>query len=80
MRSVTPPITISNASAGAPPRTNATSVLVPPMSKVAIASKPAWLAIHAAPATPALGPDKAVRTGSRTASSTDIVPPFDWLM
>jgi hypothetical protein len=79
-RSGTPPISRSKARPGRPSRTKATSVLVPPMSKVAIASKPAWAAIHAAPATPALGPESAVRTGTRAASSTDIVPPLDWLM
>ena len=40
-RSVTPPISRSNESAGRPSRTKATSVLVPPMSKVAMASNPA---------------------------------------
>jgi hypothetical protein len=34
-------------------------------------------ASHTAPITPALGPDSTVRTGARTASSIEMVPPFD---
>src|SRR5207245_1087250 len=40
-RRMTPPISRSNASSGVEPRTRATSVLVPPMSKVAMSSYPA---------------------------------------
>ena len=34
---------------------------------------------HAAPITPALGPDSTVRTGWSAAAATEMIPPLDWL-
>jgi hypothetical protein len=60
--------------------TRATSVEVPPMSKVMIDSNPAAPATQAAPITPALGPESSVRTGTSRAAATEMIPPLDWLM
>ena len=59
------------------PLTNATSVEVPPMSKVITRSKPLRRAIAAAPTTPPAGPDNTVRTGWRAADSSAVMPPLD---
>src|SRR5688572_7790930 len=50
------------------------------MSKVISDDTPADRAIHAAPITPALGPDSSVRTGCSAAAAIEMIPPFDWLM
>ena len=50
------------------------------MSNVMIESIPAAALTHAAPITPALGPDSSVRTGCSAAAATEMMPPFDWLM
>jgi hypothetical protein len=49
-----------------PPCSSATSLLVPPMSKVMRFSKPAMRPMACAATTPVLGPDSTVRTGSST--------------
>ncbi len=59
------------------PAASATSVLVPPMSKVIRSAKPASRPTSCAPTTPVEGPDSTVRTGSRAACSKPITPPFD---
>ncbi len=79
-RSGMPSISRSKASVGAPSLTKDTSVLVPPMSKVTSEDSPRCRPSQTAPITPALGPDSTVRTGARTASSREMVPPLDWLM
>ena len=67
----------SAAMRGTPPSTRATSVDVPPMSNVMIGSRPTWPATHAAPITPAAGPESSARTGRAAASATEMMPPFD---
>src|SRR5882757_3288089 len=59
------------------PERSATSVDVPPMSKVMTLSMPANSAAYAAPVTPPAGPDKIVVTGSRAAFAAEITPPLD---
>ncbi len=58
----------------------ATSVDVPPMSKVSSRSMPARRAMLSAPVTPPAGPDKMVRTGSRAAAGAERMPPEDCMM
>src|ERR1019366_7906164 len=57
------------------PCTAATSVEVPPMSKERIFRNPLRPAIAAAPTSPPAGPDNTVRTGSRAADSSAVIPP-----
>ena len=54
-----------------------TSVDVPPISKVRIASYPAARATSHAPTTPPAGPLRMVRTGSRADTRAEMLPPFD---
>src|SRR6476660_7155426 len=56
---------------------NATSVDVPPMSKVMMFAKPDAFADRSAPTTPPDGPERIVRTGSRAARSAEMLPPDD---
>ena len=79
-RTVWPAMVRCGVIAGRPCSTRATSVDVPPMSKVMIDSMPAARLSQAAPITPALGPDSRVRTGACAAAATEMMPPFDWLM
>src|SRR5262245_20474718 len=60
-----------------PDLNKATSVEVQPMSKVMMLAKPDPFADLKAPTTPPDGPDKIVRTGSRAASSAEMLPPED---
>src|SRR5262245_50108311 len=60
-----------------PPSHKATSVDVPPMSKVMTFEKPAAVADRKAPATPPEGPERIVRTGSFAARSAEMLPPED---
>ena len=57
-----------------PSRHKATSVEVPPISRVSTFGKPAFLAIWSAPATPPAGPDITAYTGRSWASGSDISP------
>jgi hypothetical protein len=66
----------SVVSVGAPSRTTATSVEVPPPSRVITESVPAVRAISAAPRAPAAGPDSTVVIGWWTTSAADSTPPL----
>ena len=68
---------VSGPSAERPSAISDTSKLVPPMSPVTTFPKPALLAMCPAAMTPAAGPDRAVRTGRRHATSTSMTPPLD---
>ena len=69
----------SVVSVGSPSITTDTSVDVPPPSEVSTRSKPATLAISAAPSAPAAGPDSTVVIGWCTTSSADSTPPLDFI-
>ena len=56
---------------------SATSVDVPPMSKVMRFLYPATRAARNAPTTPPDGPERIVRTGSSAAAVAEILPPED---
>src|ERR1051325_2830927 len=56
---------------------SATSVDVPPMSKVMMFGDPAASATRKAPTTPPAGPDKILRTGSFAADWGERLPPED---
>src|SRR6266851_820922 len=72
------PATIDSFVSRIPSRSHsATSVEVPPMSKVMMLAKPAARAERNAPTTPPAGPDRIVRTGSLAAASAEILPPED---
>ena len=72
-----PSTSVSGASAGSPPRTSATSVLVPPMSKVMRSPRPERAACRTAPTTPAAGPlNSAVMAVLRIAAAGSR-PPLD---
>src|SRR5216683_493391 len=62
------------------PSTRATSVDVPPISRVMACLKPEAPATNAAPTTPAAGPERRVRAASRRAVALEIEPPFDCMM
>src|SRR3954470_8535408 len=66
-------------SVGSPSITTDTSVDVPPPSEVSTLSKPAPLAIRAAPSAPAAGPESTVVIGWCTTSSADSTPPLDFI-
>ena len=66
-------------SVGSPSITTETSVDVPPPSLVSTRSKPATLAISAAPSAPAAGPDSTVVIGWCTTSSALSTPPLDFI-
>ena len=66
-------------SVGSPSITTLTSVEVPPPSQVSTWSKPASLAISAAPSAPAAGPDSTVVIGWCTTSSAESTPPLDFI-
>ena len=59
------------------PSTSDTSVEVPPMSKAMMFSNPLARAVAAAPTTPPAGPESTVRTGSRAAVASAVMPPED---
>jgi hypothetical protein len=61
---------------GSLPGQSATSVLVPPMSKVMMSVNPANWATNCAPTTPPAGPDKAVRAACSPAVWALIMPPL----
>src|SRR5215216_1996802 len=61
----------------ASPRQSATSVEVPPISKVMMSRMPAAAQTLSAPTTPPAGPDSMARTGSEAAAAADTDPPFD---
>src|SRR4051795_3615351 len=64
---------------GSPSTTTETSVEVPPPSQVSTLSKPAALAIRAAPRAPAARPLRAVGIGWGTTSSALTPPPLDFI-
>ncbi len=67
----------SRPATGPAASTSATSVEVPPMSKVMIGKQPARAATACAPTTPPAGPERIVRTGSRAAVAAPMMPPED---
>ncbi len=69
----------SVVSVGSPSITTETSVEVPPPSQVRTLSKPATLAISAAPSAPAAGPESTVVIGWCTTSSAESTPPLDFI-
>src|ERR1700722_7379435 len=66
--------------AGSPLDTTQALAVVPPMSNAMRSDRPRRSPSHAAPVTPAAGPDSVVRTGCTTAASTLMMPPFDWVL
>src|ERR1051325_4686614 len=56
---------------------NATSVEVPPMSKVMMFAKPPAAPARRAPTPPPAGPDRIARTGSLAAAAAEMRPPDD---
>ncbi len=60
-----------------PSFSSATSVEVPPMSKVIRSGMPTMRPSSCAATTPVEGPERTVRTGSRAACSNPITPPLD---
>ena len=73
------PTVASVVSDGAPERMTATSVEVPPPSRVTTSSKPAAWVTAAAPSAPAAGPDSTVVMGLRATWSADVTPPLDFM-
>ena len=73
------PTVASVVSDGAPERMTATSVAVPPPSRVTTSSKPAAWVTAAAPSAPAAGPDSTVVIGLRATWSADVTPPLDFM-
>src|SRR6478609_11281716 len=71
------PTLVSRVISGRPETHTATSVDVPPMSKVRMRSKPAYDATNDAPLTPPAGPDRTVWTGFLHAASRLISPPSE---
>ena len=71
------PTFVSRVIVGVPSRQTATSVEVPPMSKVRMLSKPERFATNDAPPTPPAGPERTVCTGISIAASTLIRPPSE---
>src|SRR5687767_6792641 len=71
------PTFVSRVISGRPATHTATSVDVPPMSKVKMRSNPAWDATNDAPLTPPAGPDRTVWTGFLHADSRLIRPPSE---
>lgn len=65
---------------GSSPSIRATSVEVPPMSKMISLWKPARLAMACAPTAPPAGPKRMVRTDSFMAVSAEMEPPLDCMM
>jgi hypothetical protein len=65
---------------GRPSLITATSVDVPPPSRVITRSKPACPATSAAPSVPAAGPERIVVIGLRRTSGPAITPPLDFMM
>src|SRR6185437_14998369 len=56
---------------------SATSVEVPPISKVMMSWNPAARAERNAPTIPPAGPERMVRTGSCAAAAAEMLPPDD---
>ena len=73
----TPPTTDSAVTCALPPRTAATSVLVPPMSNVSTSRARARPATNAEPATPAAGPERTHAAGRSAAVAASTTPPDD---
>ena len=73
------PTAPSVVSAGVPPSTRQTSVLVPPTSAVSTRSKPAAVARALAPSAPAAGPLSTVVMGCPATSRAEMTPPFDFI-
>ena len=71
------PTCVSRVISGRPDTQTATSVEVPPMSKVRMRSKPACEATNDAPLTPPAGPERTVCTGLLQADSRLIRPPSE---
>ena len=71
------PTFVSLVISGRPDTQTATSVDVPPMSKVRMRSNPAWVATKEAPLTPPAGPERTVWTAFLQADSRLISPPSD---
>ena len=73
----TPATTDSVVICRAPATTGATSVLVPPISKVRKSWYPLASATKAAPTTPPAGPERRQEEARRAASSSSVTPPDD---
>ncbi len=70
------PATCASVVVSARPETiAATSVLVPPMSKLSTSAKPLAAATHEAPTTPPAGPDRTQAAPLRAACSSSSTPP-----
>ena len=63
-----------------PPRTSATSKLVPPMSTVTTSRNPAASPATWPATTPAAGPDSTVPTGRSTDARAEVIPPLDCMI
>jgi hypothetical protein len=73
------PTVASVVSEGAPERMTATSVDVPPPSRVTTSSKPAACVNAAAPSAPAAGPESTVVIGLWATWSAEATPPLDFM-
>ncbi len=73
----TPATTASVVVCTRPATTGATSVLVPPMSKVSTSGYPERPATYDAPTTPPAGPDSTNRAGCVAAVALSVTPPED---
>ena len=71
------PIRPSAATAGRPPWTTLTSLLVPPMSSEMKSRTPERSAANWAPITPPAGPDRNSVTGCWAATAAETMPPRD---
>ena len=71
------PATCASLAVVIAPSTRETSVEVPPMSKAMMRVKPLRRAETEAPTTPPAGPERTVRTGSRAAEASEVMPPLD---
>ena len=74
-RTLRSPTVVSRPMRGVRSSTSATSVDVPPMSKVRKLRCPVWAATHAAPVTPPAGPDSSRLTGLSAATPAETSPP-----
>ncbi len=73
----TPATTASVVVCASPPTIGATSVLVPPMSKLSTSAYPLAAATWAAPTTPPAGPDSTHDAAASAAASSSTTPPDD---
>ncbi len=76
----TPAMVASVVVPGSPAMIGATSVLVPPMSKLSTSEKLLRRAISAAPTTPAAGPDSTKEAARPAAVATSTTPPEDCII